>query len=287
MIAQDTSCAYSTQTPTPPNLRRAPAGPTCNGKVFTLHAFWHALLPCAAFFTGISCASLALGFALERALPGKRIWALPLDPGQLRHELIGNARFLVIAAVSAAAAIAGGWARLGQDSLLRGSCTFVALALGFQVYYYVLHRALHRRSLVRFHRFHHLSRVTTPLSGQSMSGVEALGWMLGYVGLPVAFSWLLPISFTGAAAYVGYNVFGNIVGHANVELVPRRRWLRWSSLLSNTFIFHALHHARWQGHYGFAAALMDRLCGSEWPDWAPLHARVVEGRPLTDLRERA
>lgn len=254
--------------------------------MFTLQEFWKAWLPCAGFFAGISCASIALGFALERALPSKRIWALPLDPGQLRHELIGNTLFLVVATSSAAAAIAGGWAQLGPESWLRGTSTFVALVLGFQAYYYALHRLMHRRAFVRFHRWHHVSRVTTPLSGQSMSPVEALGWMVGYVGLPIAFSWLVPISFTGAAAYVGYNVFGNIVGHANVELVPRRPWLRWTALLSNTFIFHALHHARWTGHYGFAAALMDRLCGSEWSDWEVLHARVTEGMPLTNLRQR-
>jgi Delta7-sterol 5-desaturase len=111
--------------------------------------------------------------------------------------------------------------------------------------------------------------------------------MVSYVGLPIAFSYVVPISLTGAIAYVGYNVFGNIVGHANVELVPHTATLRTKSLLSNPFIYHALHHARWQGHYSFAAALMDRLFRTEWPDWLALHARVVQGQPLTHLRERA
>ena len=58
------------------------------------------------------------------------------------------------------------------------------------------------------------------------------------------------------------------------------------SLLSNTLVYHALHHARWAGHYGFAAALMDRIGGTEWPDWLALHERIDKGQPLTSLRER-
>ena len=194
--------------------------------------------------------------------------------------------FLAITCATFTAALASGVTRFGSDSLAHSLITFAAIALGFQVYYYALHRVMHRRSLVRFHRWHHVSRVTTPLSGQSMSAVEALFWMVGYVGLPVAFSRLVPISAAGWAAYMAYNVLGNIVGHANVELVPRLRHVRWTALLSNAFVYHALHHARWNGHYGFAAALMDRLCGTEWPDWPELHERTATGRPLEDLRER-
>lgn len=248
--------------------------------------FVTALASAALFFTAITCVSLALGFAAERFLPGRRIWAVPLDRGQLRHELTGNLLFLTVASLAAALGLHSGLLRVGAPSLARDVLTFVALALGFQLYYYGLHRAMHHRALVRFHRWHHVSRVTTPLSGQSMSAVEAFAWMVGYVGLPIAFSWLVPISLGGAISYVGYNVFGNIVGHANVELVPRSPSLRWKTLLSNTFIYHALHHARWTGHYGFAAALMDRLFGSEWADWPELHAQVVDGKPLTHLRQR-
>jgi hypothetical protein len=66
---------------------------------------------------------------------------------------------------------------------------------------------------------------------------------------------------------------------------------RWRSafrslLLANAFVYHALHHARWTGHYGFAAALMDRAFGTGWPDWFELHERVATGHPLTSLRQR-
>jgi sterol desaturase/sphingolipid hydroxylase (fatty acid hydroxylase superfamily) len=240
----------------------------------------------ATFFIGLTALSLAIGFALERILSRRRIWSVALDPGQLRHEIVGNVVFVAIAIASFSAALLGDAIRFGEPSLGRGLATFGALALGFQLYYYALHRALHHRSLVRFHRWHHVSRVTTPLSGQSMSAVEALGWMLGYVGLPMAISYAVPISASGWIAYIAYNVFANIVGHSNVELTPKTPILRWTSLAANTIVFHALHHARWNGHYSFAAALMDRCFRSEWPDWYELHARVDRGEPLPSLKIR-
>jgi sterol desaturase/sphingolipid hydroxylase (fatty acid hydroxylase superfamily) len=198
---------------------------------------------------------------------------------------VGNVVFVAIAIATFGAALGADTIRFGAASFGGALATFGALALGFQLYYYALHRALHHRSLVRFHRWHHVSRVTTPLSGQSMSAVEALGWMLGYLGLPMAISYVVPISAAGWIAYIAYNVFGNIVGHSNVELAPKR-FLRWTSLASNAFVYHALHHARWNGHYGFAAALMDRCFRSEWPDWYELHERVDGGQPLEHLKVR-
>lgn len=31
---------------------------------------------------------------------------------------------------------------------------------------------------------------------------------------------------------------------------------------------------------------MDRLLGTEWPDWPELHARVISGEPMRKLSER-
>lgn len=232
------------------------------------------------FFVANTLVGLAIGFGLERAMPTKRIWSDPLAPGQLRHELVGNLVFVGVTIATFTLLLSSGLVRFGEESGLRATGTFAALYLGFQAYFYGLHRTLHLPSLVRFHRWHHVSRVTTPLSGQSTSVVEALGWMGGYALLPLALSYVVPISFDGWAAYMVFNVVGNVVGHANVEVVPKAPGLRQRSLLATVFTYHALHHARWTGHYGFASTWADRLSGTEWPDWMPLYERVLEGRPL-------
>jgi sterol desaturase/sphingolipid hydroxylase (fatty acid hydroxylase superfamily) len=240
-----------------------------------------------AALSALTLVSSALGFLLERMPKTRRIWALPLDPGQLRLELIGNAVFLLVQTLAFTAVLKSGLPRYATASWASGCATFFGAMLGFQIFYYGLHRAMHTRALVRFHRWHHKSRVTTPLSGQSMSPVEAVLWAVGYALLPALFSQLVPISFEGWAAYIAFNIFGNIVGHSNAELVPVMPLQRTQALFSNTFTFHALHHARWTGHYSFQAALMDRLFGTEWADSRALHARVASGDALKSLRDSA
>jgi len=242
------------------------------------------LLWVAAAFVGLTLLSTALGFLLERLLHRRQIWSVPLDPGQYRFELRGNLNFLAVHVLVVVAAIHLGWLRLGDAS---PALTWVALYFAFQLYYYPMHRALHHRALVRFHRWHHRSRVTTPLSGQSMSVVEALGWTVGYVGLPALFSQLVaPISAEGWVAYLAFNVYGNIVGHANVELMSGLSRRRLASFFAPPFVYHALHHARWTGHYGFASSTLDRLLHTEFSDWRPIHERVAAGRALESLKER-
>jgi sterol desaturase/sphingolipid hydroxylase (fatty acid hydroxylase superfamily) len=70
-----------------------------------------------------------------------------------------------------------------------------------------------------------------------------------------------PTSAEAWAGYIAFNIFGNMLGHSNVELVPRAPVLYYSARFSNTFVYHSLHHARWTGHYSFQAALIDRWFG--------------------------
>ena len=235
-------------------------------------------------FTGLTVLAVSAGFAAERVLRHKRIFAVPLAKGQIRFELIGNAVFIVIASVAFTAALRAEIVRVGPPSLARDAATFFALLVGFQLFYWTLHRMMHTRPLLFLHRWHHRSRVTTPLSGQSMSAGEAALWMLGYVGLPLVFSLVVPIGFRGWIGYIAFNAFGNIVGHANVEPTAERAATPAAALFANPFIYHALHHARWTVNYAFMARGMDRLFGTEAPDWPELYARVSAGKPLTRLR---
>lgn len=239
------------------------------------------------FFSGLTMVALAIGFGIERAFGStKKIFAVPLAKGQLGFELAENLVFVCVATLSVSAALHLGIVRFGPSSFVRHVGTFGALLVGFQTFYWPLHRAMHTRRLLFVHRWHHRSRVTTPLSGQSVSMGEALLWMLGYIGLPTLYSLVLPISFEGWAAYLAFNVLGNVVGHANVEITARPFATRTVALFANPFVYHALHHARWRVNFGFQAAAMDRLFGTESEDWPRVYERVMEGRPLTRLDER-
>lgn len=170
---------------------------------------------------------------------------------------------------------------------LAGLLTFFGCFYGFEVYYYLLHRAMHTRALIRFHREHHESHVTTPLTAFSMSFVEGLGWIGGYVSGPLLLALLgAPVSLPGFALYLVGNYWGNIGGHVNTEFFPAAVGQRKNSWLVHPIIYHSLHHARYTGHYGFGTTFMDRWFNSEWSDWSRLHTRVLSGSPLPSLKHR-
>jgi len=242
-------------------------------------------LACLAFFSATTLSMLALGYALER-LPLARIWALPLEPGQVRLELLGNVLFVLVTSLCFFAVLGLGLPRFAAPEAGRGLATFFGLMWGFQAYYYGLHRLLHTKSLMRFHRWHHRSHVTTPLSAQSLSPVETLGWAVGYALLPALVSQLWAISSEGWLVYMAFNAAGNITGHARIELLPHLPVPRQFAWFANPSVYHALHHARFTGHYGFQSVVMDRCFGTEFVDWPALHARVGARKPLTSLRER-
>lgn len=241
----------------------------------------------------VACALIALtvngsltGFAMERMLAKRKIFDVPLFEGQYRFELIGNAVFIAVMTAAITVALHTRALRLTGGTALGGATTFVAMLLGFQVYYWLLHRVMHTEALLPIHRWHHRSQVTTPLTGQSVSAPEAVGWAVGLVVIPSAISQVIALSFWGWAGYLMFNVTGNVVGHSNVEPTVPATATRGATWFANTFLFHALHHARWNGHYSFQAALMDRVFGTEWSDWPALYAKVHAGTPLRSLNER-
>jgi sterol desaturase/sphingolipid hydroxylase (fatty acid hydroxylase superfamily) len=243
-------------------------------------------LAIGAFLLCLTALSTLSGFALERALSKRRIFAVPLFEGQYRFELLGNAVFLTVISLSLALGLKLELARFGATGPLAATVTFFAMVLGFQGYYWFLHRAMHTSTLLPMHRWHHRSQVTTPLTGQSMSVFEAMGWAVAFVGLPWLFGLIAPVSFWGWAGYIVFNTFGNIVGHSNVEPTMSATATRFATYFANAFVYHSLHHARWTGHYSFQSALMDRLMGTEWSDWHALFERIIAGHPLQSLSER-
>ena len=241
---------------------------------------------CAALIGGLVTISVAVGFGLEAGLASRRrIFALPRAEGQLRWELAANLRFVAMAALAFAGLLSV--VPLAEASATSFALTFGVCWFGFEVYYWGLHRLMHTRHIYRFHRYHHDSHVTSPLTGYSMSSVESLGWLIGLVGMPFLLGLFAPVSLAGLLAYHAlYQVTGNVIGHANVDFFPPAAAKRINSWISHPTLYHSLHHARFNNHYSFGSSFMDRLLGTEWSDWPELHGRVTSGQPLRKLAER-
>jgi Delta7-sterol 5-desaturase len=241
---------------------------------------------CTVVFAALTAGSTLAGFALESALgDSRKIYDLPLADGQLRWELRATVRFVLMAGVTFGLLLA--YVPIAEPDFANGALTFGVCWVGFEVYYWGLHRSMHTKRLFRFHKLHHESRVTTPLTGYSMSTVESLGWLLGLAGVPFLLSLVTPISVEGFFLYHAlYQVAGNQIGHSNVDFFPAAASNRASSWISHPITYHSLHHARFNNHYSFGSSFMDRLLGTEWADWPELHKRVVSGIAMRKLSER-
>lgn len=245
-------------------------------------------LGCAAFCMSCTALGLAMGWAAERIAwrRGRKVFDVPHKRGQLRTEATGTVLFHLVFVPLLVTALATGAIRFeasagwGTQAL-----SFWAPWIVFQIFYYGMHRSLHHRRLFWVHRWHHESLVTTPLTGLSMHPVEAVGWTVGLLVPAIVLSRFEMLGAIGWLSFLGVHWVGNIAGHANADFFPTRV-SRTASLFAPPVSYHSLHHARFDGHYGFAAAYMDRLFGTEWADWKELHDRVWDGRPLESLRVR-
>lgn len=235
---------------------------------------------------GFAAVCLFTGFGLERLLGDRRkIFAVSLPDGQLAQETFGTLRFLAMASITFGLMLF--LVDHADSTPRRFALTFGVSWVSFEVLYWMLHRAMHTRRGFRFHRYHHDSRVMSPMTGYSMSKVEAIGWLVALTGPPAVLSLFVPISIEGFVAYLAYHMSGNIVGHSNVELFGLIVGKRPTSWWLHPITYHALHHARVTNHYGFGSTFMDRWLKTEWADWPALHARVAAGDALRRFTEKA
>ena len=157
---------------------------------FLLTAPWPLRLAfIAAFLYGMTAVLTGLSFVIQHRCAAYRIFAVPLRPGQHRRELRNSVVFQALATL-AFTAFLGSDLITWTDGWGPGMITFFACWYGFEVYYYLLHRLMHHRGFIRFHREHHESHVNTPLTAFSMSIPEGLGWLVGYTFVPLTMAQL-------------------------------------------------------------------------------------------------
>lgn len=231
-------------------------------------------------------AGLWLSAIAVAGLGRRRVYRVPYDREQLRAELLAS----WVIPVDGPAFLLCLWLGLlrpAAPTLGASLLTFVVLFVFFELWFYGTHRLMHTRLLYPIHAEHHLSKVTCSLSGLRFSLPEKLVLTLGSVGFAAAASWWMPVTLPGMIAFFAVYYAESILGHSNVEIVPA--WLVRSPLgrVAGSTTFHAMHHARWSGHYGLTTTALDYLCGTVFPDYRDVQARAAAGEGLERLGERA
>lgn len=216
----------------------------------------------------------------------RRVFRIALPDGQLRSELIAAIPVLMLDAAAVTVMVYAGLLTTVPATWSNALVTFALMFVFFEVWFYVTHRALHTRALFFIHRQHHTAQVTDPLTSLSFSLIERLMLLFGALGAAIVLSWTIEISVAGLAAYGLANYALNVLGHSNVEVFPgwfaRSRLGRW--LVTPTY--HALHHARYRGHYGLFTSVLDRIFGNVYPDYELVQDRASAGQGLTRQGER-
>jgi len=198
---------------------------------------------------------------LPRLGYGRRIDPRPLAPGQIRQEIGRSSLSILIfggGLIVPWAMLHWGWARLAVDpGWSRVLLEMVVLFVWNELHFYVNHRLLHTPWLRRFHHPHHRSQVATPFATYSFHPVEAI--MLGSV--PLIPMLVHDFSLFALASLPVMSLLLNNLGHSNYEfssMAPARGWRAASRR-------HHLHHACYNGNYGFLFGGFDRWLGTALP----------------------
>lgn len=241
-----------------------------------------------AFFiarTVVICGGVMLALRTGWA-QARRTYRKAFAEGQLRSEATVGLRNLLLDAVLITAAAKFGVFQFVDFSPGVFALTFVLLFCWYEVWFYASHRALHWKPLYRFHAQHHVAKVVHPLTSLSFSIVERLTLQVGAIAFIAIVSRLVPMTRGGAMAYFTFNYLLNVWGHSNLEVMRPgfHRTLPGRFFISASF--HAMHHARYDGHYGLFTQVLDRALGTRWDDVDEVQSRAARGEGLEQLGER-
>ena len=250
--------------------------------------WWKLFLTVLLFSGMVKLVILGVGEGLSRLRLAERwrVFRRALNPGQTRREALAALIVVGVDAVLIALFRYFQGPRMAPFSLQASLLTFAWLFVGFEVWFYVSHRLLHTRLLYPLHAQHHVAQVTQPLTSLSFSIAERVILLGGNFGLLVLAMEFMPVTLAGVFGYILFNYTFNVVGHGNTEWLPTRFVSSWAGRVFFTPTFHALHHARYQGHYGLYTVLLDRWLGTAFEDYEQVHARARSGEGLTRIGER-
>lgn len=214
---------------------------------------------------GIFIVSLLLGHGLIHIFRQHAITEPP--PPLSRIEIILAILCVILNAVVAVVGIIlwrAGFITIVMDTgwnvILDTLVLFFAMDLGM----YIFHRIAHHRLIFPIvHVTHHRFENPRPLTLFVLNPIEVLGFGTLWLLVLVIYS----ANWMSVFIYLTLNVLFGLVGHLNVEPLPRR-WLELPVLnYISTSTFHAEHHMDKEHNFGFYTLIWDRLFGTISPDY--------------------
>ena len=250
--------------------------PTANSTLFENFVFASGyILIRAAFF-------YSLFMILYRFLNGKIgiVKDLP-SAKQIAEEKSANIKGNIFEIVLLFGSLSLGIVPFNTFSWPRFIGTFFFCYMFFELWFYVCHRMMHGIRMRSIHRTHHVSVITTPLSALTLSYGEIAINEFGKFVVPCLLGHYFPLVFEGIMAYHLYNFYINVLGHSNLEVMPK--WFV-NSFLGKIFVtstYHSLHHLKGTHNYGLFLTIFDRLFGTYDDQYFKHYHQVRDEKGLT------
>ena len=237
---------------------------------------WLAAFLLCGFLTGV----ISGYFRARKIQPMGIRWRI------LRHEVIFAAVNLGVSGV-----LLGGLTRFLRQhgfiifnhepaSLWVLSTEYAVYFIGFDTYFYWLHRLMHIDPIYTWvHKVHHRSISPNLLTTLSVNPLESFinG---GFVPL---FTALLTVHSSTMALIGPTNIIMGLYVHSGFELFPRWWNKSWLTKWFITATFHDQHHRYFKGNYGGYTTIWDRICGTVRPTFATDFEKITT-RPLRRTR---
>lgn len=146
--------------------------------------------------------------------------------------------------------------RIGVVDLLPNTITntvigLVILTLWNEVHFYVVHRLMHQKFMMKYvHIIHHQSKTPTVFSVYSFHWVEAL--LLSTI--PLTIVPFISFSILAISIYPLISILLNFTGHCNYRFGKGKgeSWMLFGT-------YHNEHHSRGRRNYGFALNFLDKI----------------------------
>lgn len=152
------------------------------------------------------------------------------------------------------------YTEMSEFSIGYFALSIVIFLVGYETYYYWLHRWMHHPKVFRHvHKVHHDSIETSVFTSFSFHPLEAI---LQFLFLPLAIL-LVPIHFGALGVVLTLWTISAIVNHAAVEVFPKNfnqhpfgKWLIGAT-------HHDLHHREFRSNFGLYFTFWDKWMRTE------------------------
>lgn len=157
---------------------------------------------------------------------------------------------------------------------------FAIYFVGFDTYFYWLHRLMHIEPVYTWvHKVHHGSLSPNFMTTLSVSPIESVinGGFVPIFLVLMTFVW--PVHDATFALVAPTNIIMGLYVHSGFEFFPRWWNKSWLTKWFITATFHDQHHRYFKGNYGGYTTIWDRLCGTVRPSFEADFEKVAT-RPL-------